>query len=158
VTTASEARAAFRTRLAPGAITLGGQPVPLRWQNETLDSTGARRLPDTPAPFVYSEFLVEGAAIVAYGAGRGGNTHRNRARVDSYVFVPKGTGLDAAEAIAEQIAALFRSYRDQHISCFEAVVMPGGDGAELKPAGLSSEVGNYFWAACEIRLHFDQIG
>jgi len=156
--TASEARAAFRTRLAAGGITYGGQPVPLRWQNEAADSLGNRRLPDTPAPFVYSEFLNEGSTIVAYGGGRGGNVHRNHARVESYVFVPKGTGLDGAEAIAEQIAALFRSYRDQHISCFEATVMPGGDGAMLKPAGLASEVGNYFWAACEVRLHFDQIG
>jgi len=72
--------------------------------------------------------------------------------------VPKGWGLYAAEAIAEQIAALLRSHRDERISCFDATVIPGGDGAMLTPPGLSSEVGNYFWAACETSLTFDQIG
>lgn len=136
-----------------GNIAYGGTTVPLRWQNENGDP-----LPDEPAPFVYTEFLNEGADIAGFGGGRGSNLYRNRAMVEAYVFVPKGEGLDAAENIAEQIAVLLRSYRDAHISCFSATVIPGGDGAMLTPPGLTSDVGNYFWAACEVRLHFDQIG
>lgn len=127
--------------------------MPLRWPNENDGP-----LPDDPSPFVYTEFLVEGGRIAGYGGGRGGNLYRNQAAVEAFVFVPKGRGLDAAEAIAEQIAALFRSYRDANISCFEATVMPGGDGAMLKPPGLNSPVGNYFYASAEVRLHFDQVG
>lgn len=153
MTTITQARQAIRARIEGGNIALNGEPVPLRWQNED-----GGPLPDEPAPFVYAEFLNEGSSIVAYGAGRGGNTHRNRARVEAYVFVPKGWGLDAAENIAEQIAALLRSHRDEHVSCFDATVIPGGDGAQLTPPGLQSEVGNYAYAACEVSLTFDQIG
>lgn len=153
MTTVTQARQAIRARIETGNVTFGGTAVPLRWQNED-----GGPLPDTPAPFVYIEFLNEGSSIVAFGGGRGGNTHRNRARVEAYVFVPKGVGLNAAEAIAEQLAALLRAYRDNHVSCFDATVIPGGDGALLKPPGLQSEVGQYFWAACEASLTFDQIG
>lgn len=153
MTTITQARQAIRSRIEAGNLTFQGEPVPLRWQNEDGEP-----LPDDPAPFVYVEFLNEGSSIVAYGAGRGGNTHRNRARVEAYVFVPKGWGLDAAEHIAEQIATLLRSHRDQHVSCFDATVIPGGDGAMLTPPGLASEVGNYNYAACDVSLHFDQIG
>lgn len=154
MTTASQARAAIRTRIEAGAIVnAGNSAVPLRWQNEDGDP-----LPDQPAAFVYTEFLTDPAQLVSFGGGRGANRYRNPARIDSYVFVPRGEGLDQAELIAEQIAALFRSYRDSDIQCFEATVYPGGDGASLKPPGLSSEVENYFWAVAEISLFFDQIG
>jgi len=153
MTTATEARHAVRSRMEAGNIAFDGNAVPLRWQNED-----GGPLPDGPTPFVYTEFLNEGASIAGYGGGRGLNIYRNMAVVESFVFVPKGWGLDAAENIAEQIAALLRSHRDAHISCFEATVIPGGDGAKLTPPGLSSDVGNYFYAATEIRLHFDQVG
>lgn len=153
MTTAAEARAAVRTRLTNAGIAYGGAAVPLRWPNEA-----GGPLPDVPAPFIYTEFNSDRAILAGYGGGRGDNLYRNPARIEAYVFVPKGVGLDAAEAIAEQIATLFRSYRDADISCFDATVYPGGDGADLTPAGLSSEVGNYFWASVEVRLHFDQVG
>lgn len=148
MTTVSQARAVVRAR-----IEAGGLGVPLRWQNED-----GGPLPDEPAPFVYAEFNTERGSIAGYGGGRGNNLYRNPARIEAYVFVPKGQGLDQAETIGEQIAALFRSYRDADISCFDATVYPGGDGAALTPPGLLSEVGNYFWAGVEISLHFDQIG
>jgi hypothetical protein len=150
--TASEARLVMRARIETAAIALRAVPVPFRWQNE------AAQLPDTPATFVYCEFLTGRARVAGYGGGRGRNLYRNPATFTAYVFVPKDSGLDDAEAIAEQIAALFRSYRDDSISCFDASVHPGGDGAELKPPGLASVVGNYFYAVAEISLHFDQIG
>ncbi len=153
MTTATQARQAVRSRMEAGSIAYGGAAVPLRWQNED-----GGPLPDEPAPFVYTEFLNEGASLAGFGGGRGSNLYRNRAVVEAYVFVPKGWGLDAAENIAEQIAVVLRSHRDAHISCFEATVIPGGDGAMLTPPGLSSEVGNYHYAATEVRLHFDQVG
>lgn len=159
MTTATGARQAVRARLLAASITDAlGNNVPLRWQNEKVDSLGNEELPSDPSPFVYVEFLTERADLVSFGAGRGANRYRTPARVDAYVFVPMGHGLDEAEQIAEQIAALFRSYRDADISCFDATVYPGGDGASLKPPGLSSEVGNYFYAVTEISLFFDQIG
>jgi hypothetical protein len=154
MTTATQAYSLLRARLEANAPTYSGALIPLRWQNED-----GGPLPDTPAPFIYCEFIAERAGPpVSFGAGRGANTYRNPAVFDAFVFVPKGWGLTPATDIAESVAALFRSYRDGDVSCFDASVMPGGDGASLKPPGLSSEVGNYFWAAVEVSLHFDQIG
>lgn len=147
MTTAAQARGVVRAR-----IEAAGLGVTLCWQNETAV------LPDTPAPLVYTEFVTEPGRIASFGGGRGSNRYRNPARIEAYVFVPTGEGLDQAETIAEQIAALFRSYRDEHISCFDASVLPGGDGAMLVPPGLQSLAGNYFWAGVEVSLHFDQIG
>lgn len=158
MTTAAAARQVMRARIEAAGISYGGNPVPFRWQNEDADSAGNIALPDTPAPFVYAEFLTEAAALASFGGGRGQNRYRNPARLDAYVMVPKGQGLDAAEDIAEQVATLFRSYRDADISCFDATVYPGGDGASLKPEGLSSDVGNYFYAVTEVSLFFDQAG
>jgi hypothetical protein len=132
--------------------------VPFRWQNENADSQGNATLPSDPSPFVYCEFITERGRLAGYGGGPGRNLYRNPARLDAYVFVPKNDGLDQAESIAEQVAALFRSYRDADISCFDATVYPGGDGSSLKPAGLNSVVGGYFYAATEVSLYFDQIG
>lgn len=155
--TAKDARLAVRARIEAGGIS-----VPLRWPNEAQDSEGNTELPDTAAPFIYCEFQNEGPEFgrgpSAFGGGRGQNLYRCDAVFEAYVFVPKGEGLDEAETLAEQVAALLRSYRTATISCFDATVYPGGDGADLKPPGLTSEVGNYFWARCEVNLQFEQIG
>lgn len=153
MTTATQARQIVRLRMEAGNITFNSQPVALRWQNEDGEP-----LPGQPEPFIYSAFHVDRAGIAGFGGGRGQNLYRNPASLECFVFVPKGWGLDAAEAIAEQVAVLFRSYRNEHISCFDATVSPGGDGAELTPPGMRSEAGQYFWASCEVSLHFDQIG
>lgn len=153
MTTASQARQSVRLRMEAGNIVYDGAAVPLRWQNEAGEP-----LPDEPAPFVFTEFLVENARIAGFGSGRGGNLHRNTCRVEGYVFVPKGWGLDAAESIAEQVAALFRSHRDDTISCFTARVAPGGDGADIAPKGLPSASSNYFWCGFDVEMHFDQTG
>jgi hypothetical protein len=149
----------MRARLEGGGVVdRHSAPVPFRCQNEAADSLGNAALPDTPSPFVYWEFITDRASLVGFGGGRGANLYRNPARLDAYVFVPTDEGLDEAEAIAEQIAALFRSYRDSNISCFDATVFPGGDGSSIKPSGLNSPVGNYFYTVAEISLYFDQIG
>lgn len=135
-----------------------GTPVFFRWQNEDEDSLGRKALPDAPRPFIYTEFLADPAAIASFGGGRGANRYRHPARIDCYIFVPRGWGLAEATTIAETVAALFRSYRDSDISCFEATVYPGGSGADLKPPGLDSEVDNYFWSSAEISLFFDLTG
>jgi hypothetical protein len=157
--TATQARQAMRSRIeAASIIDRSSNPVPFRWQNEASDSLGNAALPDTPSPFVYCEFIVESGSIASYGGGYGKNLYRNRARLVAYVLVPKNSGMDEAESISEQVAALFRSYRDSNVSCFDATVYPGGDGSSLKPSGMSSPVGSYFYAVAEISLHFDQIG
>lgn len=158
-TTASQARLVCRSRIEKGGIVdSASAPVPFRWQNENADSLGNAELPSDPSPFVYCEFITEPGRLAGYGGGRGQNLYRNPARLDAYVFVPRGEGMDEAESIAEQVAALFRSYRDANISCFDATVYPGGDGSSLQPAGLSSPVGSYFYAVTEVSLYFDQIG
>jgi len=151
--TASQAYAALRSRIEGG-----GLPIPLRWQNVDADSAGLVPLPDTPAPFIYGEFLVESVDLAGFGGGRFKNLYRNQACLYLWVFVPRGWGLEPALDYAEQAAVLLRSYRTPDISCFAAWVLPGGDGAVLQPPGLRSEVNAYFYAFVEVELHFDQTG
>lgn len=162
MTTALEARQAVRARIAGAGITVGGNPLPFRFPNEEADSLGVVSLSDTPAPFAYVEFVNEGSrgGPASFGGGRGQNRYRNSFRIEGFVFVPKGTGLDAAETAAESIASLFRSHRDATISCFDASVYAGGDASALKPEGASNalDLGPYFYAAFEAEGHFDQIG
>lgn len=146
MTTASEAYKAIR------AIIDAGITVPRRWQNET------KPLPNSPEPFIYTEILIDPGELKSYGGGRFRNLYRNFGNVESYAFVPAGVGVDPALALAEQVATLFRSHRDTKISCFQASVMPLGNGSQMKPPGLSSEVGNYYCAVCDVVLFFDQIG
>lgn len=145
--TASQAYAVLKARLIAGAGSL-----PLAFQGENFV------LPDTPVPFAYAELVSETPYIAGFGGGAGANLYRNPCRFDIYVFVPRGAGLVAATDLAETLAGLFRSYRDTVVSCFEAGVLPGGDGSALKPPGLTSEVNNYFWAVVEVSLHYDQVG
>lgn len=126
-------------------------------------STGRAALPDTPAAFIFTEFHTDRAELVSFGSGRGQNRYRNPARLDIFVFVPRGEGLQSALDKAEAAAALFRSYRDDNVSCFEATVYPGGMGGEiarqLSAPGLRQlEVNNYFYAIAEVDMWFDQIG
>jgi hypothetical protein len=155
MTTASGAFAVIRARC------VANKPAGLsafRFQGEDADTNGDVELPDTPAAFAYVEFLAEPAQLVSYGGGRGANRYRHPMRIVFYVFVPRGVGLSVATDLAEQLATLFRSYRDDDISCFDATVYPGGNGADLKPPGLSSEVNNYFWASVEVSGFYDLIG
>lgn len=162
MTTAAAAYGVIRALLEankPSALTA------LRWQNEFEDSNGNLILPDEPAAFAYTEFLASPSSVIEIGGGRGANRHRNSAHVDVYVFVPRGTGMVVTNAqsvgcldIAEQIAALFRPLRSGGVSVDDVTVYPGGNGSDLKPPGLASEVGNYFWAAVGVSLHFDLTG
>lgn len=146
MTTASGAYDVIRNRIAVNITT------PVLWQGE--DNTVA----DEPAPFYFVEFVSEPAALVSFGGGRSSNRYRHPVRINAHAFVPQGWGVRPAMDLAETMAALFRSYRDTDISCLEATVHPLGHGSEIKPPGLSSEVGNYFVAVAEISLHFDLIG
>ena len=153
--TADQAYRALRSRLEerkPADL------LALRFQNEAADSNGVAPLPDRPEAFAYVEFLTQGSAIAGYGGGRGNNLYRNQAKLHIYVFVPNGSGASTATTLAEECAVLFRSYRDQYVSCFAASVITGGSGAEMTPPGLRSEGGNYWWALVEVELFFDQIG
>lgn len=155
MTTAAQAYAVVRARLeanVPAGLSA------LRWQDEEADSNGEVELPEVPAAFAYTEFLAERSAAIEIGSGRGGNRHRNPGRLDVYVFAPKGQGVAVPLALADAIATLYRPFRSGGVSCVSATSYPGGDGAELTPKGLSSEVGNYFWALCEVELYFDLTG
>lgn len=147
MTTASGAYDVIRARIEANITS-----TPIFWQGED------KALTDQPAAFFYVEFLSDPAFLASFGGGRGSNRYRNPARIDAYAFVPQGWGLRPATDLAETMAALFRSYRDTDISCMEATVHPLGHGSEIKPPGLSSEVGNYFVAVAEISLTFDLIG
>lgn len=154
MTTASQAFAIIKARLTNNIPTdAASRPVGLRWQNENDEP-----LPDKPAPFIYTEFLTDPSQLASFGGGRGANRYRNPAVADFYVFVPNGWGLVEAADIAEQVATLFRSYRDNDISCFDATVYPGGSGSSLAPPGVGSEVGNYFFTSVQVALFFDLIG
>ena len=155
MTTASGAFNVIKSRL------LANKPAALsayRFQNEDEDSAGNKELPNSPTPFAYAEFVTDPGRLVSFGGGRGNNRYRNPGRLDVYVFTPKGEGLTGVTDLAETIAALFRSYRDDDISCFDATVHPGGQGSDFRPAGVASEVDNYFVAVAEISMHFDLIG
>lgn len=145
--TVSQAYDAVRARLEAQLV-----GTTLYWQNEN------NYLPDTPTRFVYVEFLTGSAFIVGIGGGEANNRYRNPAMVEAYAFVPNGEGLKSATDLAEQVAAALRSYNNGTIRCIEATVMPGGDGSDLKPSGMDSEVGNYFYATASVSLSFDQIG
>jgi hypothetical protein len=147
MTTIVTAFAALRA-LAEANITT----MPLRWPDENNE------LPDEASPFVSFVIDPTKARIAGYGGGRGNNLYRNEAEFQAFVFVPIGWGIAEALTRAEAVAAVFRSYRDDNISCFGASVHPVGKGAEMIPPGLDSAAGNYACAVAIIDMHFDQIG
>ena len=150
IVTAPQAFAAVRARLEAGGVSF-----PLRWQGEDNGP-----LPDTPSTFALVVFNNDGSGRgpAAFGGGRGSNLYRNQGSVEVYTFAPNSEGLAVALAAAELIAAQMRSFRDSTISCFSADVIPVGEGSQLKPPGLNSEVSNYQCAVAKIAFHFDQIG
>jgi hypothetical protein len=152
MTTANQAYTVLRGLLE------AGMTLPLRWYGEDSDSQGNTTLPDTPTPFIYTYFDSDPARLVGFGGGRMRNLYRSRAHLDIYVFIPNGWGLTYGLNYAEQAAALFRSYRDEDVSCFSASVFAGGAGAELQPPGMASEVSNYLYTTVGVELYYDQIG
>lgn len=161
MTTASAAQAAIRARLEANRPTdVHGANARLYWPNEDTDSDDHKGLPDTPTAFIYTEVVSEKSFLAGFGGGPGANLWRNPSRIEAYVFVPRGEGLASATDLAEQVAVLFRGYRDPTtVQCFDATVYPLGDGRGIKPPGLSNtEVDNYFCAVCEVDLHFDLVG
>lgn len=152
MTTASGAFTAIKNRLTGVG---SGISITLRWQGED-----GGELPDDPTAFAYVVFENGGSGgrPAAYGGGRGSNLYRNAALVNAFVFAPNRQGLKVALDHAETIAARLRSFRDTDISVFAADVIPLGDGAQMAPPGLQSEVNNYQCALVEATLHFDQIG
>ena len=151
MTTSEAAFGVIRTRLDANKPTWNSVQLSVRWPNETS------ALPDTPAPFVYVEWATDPADLAAAG-GVTNNLWRHRGRIIAYVFVPLGLGAAAALNICDQVAGVFRSYRDTDISCFSATVYPGSEGVRLKPAGLDSAVTSYWGALVEIEMFYDLIG
>lgn len=124
----------------------------LLWQHEQ------NQIPQAPSPFIYSELVTSRGHIASYGGGRGQNRYRVPAEFNCFVFVPAGQGVAVSLALAEQAAALFRSFRSGDVSCVDATVMPVGEGADLVPPGLQSQASNYACAVATVSLFFDQAG
>lgn len=159
MTTITGAFSAIRSRLEGGSYTDGtGATLASTWMRFQGEDGG--ELPDTPAPLAYIELenFGPGRGPTAFGGGSGSNLYRNEGQINAYVFVPNGQGLSVTVALAEQVAARMRSFRDSDVSCFSASVHPIGDGTSIAPDGLNSEVNNYTCAVVEIAFHFDDIG
>lgn len=157
MTTSMTVVAGIRSRLEANipTYTQGGvsKQIGLRWQGESGDP-----LPDTPAPFAWTSFVADQGRVAGFGNGRGANLYRHAGQIEAYVFVPLDWGADTALAIAEQYAAVFRSYRDATMTCFDATVDPGGPGSMIKPPGLDSEVDAYWYCGVLVSLSYDLIG
>ena len=154
MTTLEGAWGVVRTRLNANVPTYPNvDEIPIRYLNDNQDP-----LPNEPAPFIFVDWVSDPGELASFGGGAGANRWRYRARCVFYVFIPAGAGLEAAANIAEQVATVFRGYRDSSISCFDCTVYPGGSGKALNPPGIDSAVDNYFWAAAELDLFYDLIG
>lgn len=161
MTTLVQAIAAFKARITDPTYkptyTQNGDTFEmlLKWQDDD------QVLPSTPAPFVFFEIHLDRAGFAAFGGGRGQNLQRNTGELNGYVMVPRGWGLETMAGYAELIATAFRSYRSNDISCFEASIMPIGEGAQLVPPGLSQQdgfAGNYACILCSVEFFYDQVG
>jgi len=146
---ASQVYDAIRARLAANTT------LPLRFQNEDPPT-----LEDRPATFVYVTLDIDRGRMVGFGGGATKNLYRSQCALTLYVFVPRGEGFKSAMDKAETLALIFRSYRDPTdlFMATAASPIPGGSGSVIAPPGVDSEVDNYFWAAVDIDLHFDQVG
>lgn len=140
MTTVATVHAAIKSRLAAQL-----PAVTFRYQNETAP------LPDTPATYVFVELNVLKQNLAGFGGGRFANLYRSDGFILALILMPISTaGVDAGLQLAEQVAAVFRSYRDSDISCVDATVRP--------EIGRTEE-GNYTMvASVEVTVTFDQIG
>ncbi|MEH2476245.1 hypothetical protein V1281_002586 [Nitrobacteraceae bacterium AZCC 2161] len=154
MTTASEAYATVRAVIEAAAPLdpNSGAKIPLRWRGEDNPP-----LPDLPAPFAFTLFGASRSSTIENGGGRGANRHRNFGVAEIFVFIPKDWGERYGTDFAEAFASALRPYRDNGVTCEDATVYPGGDGAQISVPGLT-EPGNYFWSACEANFYFDLIG
>jgi hypothetical protein len=74
------------------------------------------------------------------------------------VFVPRDWGLEQHASYGEHVAAAFRSYRDEHVSCFASSPQPVVDGSSLTPPGMESEVTNFACTVVAVPFTYDQVG
>jgi hypothetical protein len=139
---------ALKARAASQITTL-----PIYW-----DKDKKPELPNEPTPFVFFLIEMDRARFVGYGGGRGGNLQRSPGELQGYVFVPRDWGLEQHAAYGEHVAAAFRSYRDDYVSCFAVEPQPAIDGSNLKPDGLASEVENYACTIVAVPFHYDHVG
>lgn len=148
---------AIRNRIEAGSLN-----PPIWWPNEEENSDGEKTLPDTPAAFIHIAFHTDRGYLAAFGGGNANNLWRNQGLIEAYYFVPRGEGLDAALDGAETIATLFRGYRTETVSCFDASVRAGTSASNLNLSALNQETqtvaDNYHWAVTQVSFHYDQIG
>lgn len=142
MTTTAAAQAAIRAKLTADLPALM-----FKWQNESFI------VPAIAVPFAFVELQILRQELIATGGGRFNNLYRNHGFIVAQVQVRANTAVTDGLTTAEQIAAVFRSYRDfgaDPYSCFEATV---------RPETGRTEDGNYnHLASAEIVIHFDQVG
>lgn len=139
------ATAALKSR---AGTAIGG--VPVFWFKDN------NVLPDPPSPFVWFELEVHRSELVGFGGGRGENLYRNFCELLGYLAVERGRGVEYGGPLAEGIAATFRSFRDDNVSCFDATASPTSEITADVTEDL--EVGNYDWYLIATTCHFDQVG
>lgn len=115
-------------------------------------------LPNDPEPFVYFLIETDPAEFVAFGGGRGANLQRVSGELIALVHLPRDWGLEQHAAYGEHVAAAFRSYRSEHVSCFAVEPQPAFDGSALTPPGLDSEVVNYSCIVVAVPFTYDHVG
>ena len=157
MTTASQAFAVIRSVIEgdppEDGATWGSAAVQLLWYGDPNQI-----IPDFPAPFGFTLFEAGVSGVIERGGGSGQLRHRNPAAAEFFVCTPKDSGQQRGTDIAEQVAALFRSYNESGVTVENATVYPSVDGSQLKPPGADTDVGNYLVAACGIEFRFDLIG
>lgn len=127
--------------------------LPMFWPREP------NKLPDKPSPFVFFDLTVDRTGPpVGFGGGRGRNLYRCEGELNGYLFVPRNFTVEAEARLSEHIAAAFRGFRNDVISCFGATPSPVGEGAQIAPPGFPSAAAQYDCTVVSIDLMFDQIG
>lgn len=127
--------------------------LPLYWDKDAKPT-----LADEPAPFCFFVIEMDRARFIAFGGGRGNNLARTPGELQGFVFLPRDWGLEQHASYGEHVAAAFRSYRDDYVSCFAVEPQPVVDGSNLKPDGLASEVENYACTIVAVPFHYDHVG
>lgn len=127
--------------------------LPVRWDKDTREP-----LPDEPAPFVFFTIETDGGRYAAFGGGRGANEQHVDGELVGLVHIPRDWGLEEHATYGEHVAAAFRSYRGEHVSCGAVAPQPAIDGSNLKPPGMESEVENYACVLVAVPFFYRQIG
>lgn len=156
MTTFSQASSVIRSVIEAAPIVdgaaWGASSVDVYWHGDPNEG-----LPDTPRPFLFTFFEATSSRPIERGGGAGHLRHRNPASARVLVLTPKGTGMQRATDIAEQVAQRFRGQIGNGVVIESVTVYPAADGSGFAVPGVE-DAGNYLIAECGIEFRFDLIG